>query len=48
MAGAYTGHRVVRDRTIDSHIRRLRAKLHPGGLDPIVTVHGASFKLALS
>ena len=48
MAGAYTGRRVVSDRTIDSHIRRLRAKLRDGGLDPIETVHGTGFKLALS
>ena len=47
MAGAYAGHRIVSDRTIDSHIRRLRAKLRRGGLDPIVTVHGTGFKLAL-
>ena len=48
MAGAYTGRRVVSDRTIDSHIRRLRAKLRDGGLDPIETVHGTGFKLAIS
>lgn len=48
MAGAYSGHRVVSDRTIDSHIRRLRAKLRDGGVDPIETVHGTGFKLALS
>lgn len=48
MAGAYTGRRVVSDRTIDSHIRRLRAKLRDGGLDPIETVHGTGFKLVIS
>ena len=47
MAGAYTGRRVVSDRTIDSHIRRLRAKLRAGGLDPIETVHGTGFRLAI-
>lgn len=47
MAGAYAGHRIVSDRTIDSHIRRLRAKLREAGLDPIETVHGSGFKLAV-
>ena len=48
MNGAYSGHRVVSDRTIDSHIRRLRAKLRATGVDPITTVHGTGFKLALT
>ena len=48
MAGAYTGHRIVSDRTIDSHIRRLRAKLRDAGLDPIETVHGSGFRLAVA
>ena len=47
MHGAYAGHRIVSERTIDSHIRRLRAKLRAGGVDPIQTVHGTGFKLAL-
>ena len=46
MNGAYTGHRIVSDRTIDSHMRRLRAKLRHGGQDPIHTVHGVGFRLA--
>lgn len=45
MNGAYAGHRVVSDRTIDSHMRRLRAKLRHGGSDPIRTVHGVGFRL---
>lgn len=45
MNGAYTGHRIVSDRTIDSHMRRLRAKLRHGGQDPIRTVHGVGFRL---
>lgn len=48
MNGAYTGHRVVSDRTIDSHMRRLRTKLRRRGLDPIHTVHGVGFKLVLT
>lgn len=43
--GAYKGHRVVSDRTIDSHMRRLRAKLRQSGADPIETVHGVGFRL---
>lgn len=48
MNGAYAGHRIVSDRTIDSHMRRLRAKLRRGGTDPIRTVHGVGFRLAPS
>lgn len=44
--GAYTDHRIVSDRTIDSHMRRLRAKLKEAGGDPIRTVHGVGFRLA--
>ncbi len=43
--GAYRGHRVVSDRTIDSHMRRLRAKLRATGIDPVQTVHGVGFRL---
>ena len=43
--GAYKGNRVVSDRTIDSHMRRLRAKLRSTGIDPIQTVHGVGFRL---
>ena len=46
MDGAYADHRYVSDRTIDSHIRRLRAKLAEAGGDPIETVHGLGYKLA--
>jgi two-component system OmpR family response regulator len=35
----------VSDRTIDSHIRRLRAKFKAIGAEPIETVHGAGYKL---
>ena len=45
-SGAYPGHRVVSDRTIDSHVRRLRAKLREVGADLIQTVHGVGFRLA--
>jgi two-component system OmpR family response regulator len=45
MTAAYDGEAVVSDRTIDSHVRRVRAKLHACGADPIVTVHGVGYKL---
>ncbi len=45
MDGAYDLHKVVSDRTIDSHMRRVRAKLSAVGADPIETVHGLGYKL---
>jgi two-component system OmpR family response regulator len=43
--GAYQYHNVISDRTIDSHVRRLRSKLSMVGADPIQTVHGVGYKL---
>lgn len=37
----------ITERTIDTHIRRIRAKLREHGLAPIVTVHGVGYKLDL-
>jgi len=45
MNEAYERHAVVSDRTIDSHVRRVRAKLAALGADPIETVHGIGYKL---
>ncbi|WP_370308565.1 response regulator transcription factor [Sinimarinibacterium flocculans] len=45
MNEAYALHRIVSDRTIDSHLRRVRAKLDEAGADPIETVHGVGYKL---
>jgi len=45
MQGAYDFHNIVSDRTIDSHIRRVRSKLNAVGADPIETVHGMGYKL---
>src|SRR2546422_756503 len=45
MGSAYESRTVVADRTIDSHVRRVRAKLRAAGGDPIETVHGAGYKL---
>ena len=45
MNEAYELHKIVSDRTIDSHVRRVRAKLATLGADPIETVHGIGYKL---
>ena len=36
----------ITERAIDTHVRRIRAKLRPFGLDPIETVHGVGYKAA--
>jgi two-component system OmpR family response regulator len=46
MAAAYANARFVSDRTIDSHVRHIRAKFQALGGDPIETVHGVGYKLA--
>jgi len=45
MQHSYELQRIVSDRTIDSHIRRLRKKLMTAGVDAIETVHGVGFRL---
>ena len=46
MANAYAANIHVADRTVDSHIRNIRAKLAAAGcLDAIETVHGVGFRL---
>ena len=45
MDGGYPDYRVVSDRTIDSHVRRLRAKFKAVGADPIETLHGVGYRL---
>jgi two-component system response regulator BaeR len=42
---AYGGEHHVTERTIDSHVRRLRKKLADVGLDPIETVYGVGYRL---
>jgi two-component system OmpR family response regulator len=44
----YQGSHHVSDRTLDSHVRRIRQKLRDLGLDPIETVHGVGFRLELA
>ncbi len=45
MDGGYQDYRVVSDRTIDSHVRRVRAKFKAFGADPIETLHGIGYRL---
>lgn len=46
MDAIYDGEVVVSDRTIDSHIRRVRKKFEPFGGDPIQTLHGMGYRLS--
>jgi two-component system, OmpR family, response regulator len=41
---AYTTDVHVTERTLDSHVRRIRAKFRAYGGDPITTVHGVGYK----
>ncbi len=45
MERAYEGASVVSERTLDSHIRRVREKFRAVGGDPIETVHGFGYQL---
>jgi len=45
MSGAYVNDNHVTDRTIDSHVRRIRRKFNEIGADPVDTVHGVGYKL---
>ncbi|MEP7043027.1 MAG: response regulator [Dokdonella sp.] len=40
----YEDHRVVSDRTVDSHIKNLRRKLVGMGVDPITSVYGVGYR----
>jgi two-component system OmpR family response regulator len=42
---AYEDHTIVSERTIDSHVRRIRNKLQELGAEPIETVHGVGFRI---
>ncbi len=46
MDGAYDDGTIVSDRTIDSHVRRVRRKFEEVGDNPIKTVHGLGYKLS--
>jgi len=45
MNTAYELHKIVSDRTIDSHVRRVRSKFAAVGAEPIETLHGVGYKL---
>jgi len=47
MTGAYDDSTVVSDRTIDSHVRRVRQKFGQVGADPIRTVFGVGYQLVI-
>ncbi|HSI05983.1 MAG TPA: response regulator transcription factor, partial [Myxococcota bacterium] len=42
---AYGEGHVITDRTVDSHIRRVRGKLAAVGADPIETVYGLGYRM---
>jgi len=39
-----SGGTVITERTIDTHVRRIRRKFSDHGTDPITTVHGVGYK----
>jgi two-component system, OmpR family, response regulator len=47
MTRAYRYDNLITERTIDTHVRRIRAKFRAAGAeDPIATVHGVGYKVA--
>ncbi|RTE86538.1 MULTISPECIES: response regulator [Gammaproteobacteria] len=44
--GAYEDHRIVSDRTVDSHIKNIRSKIEKlvRGADPIQSIYGVGYK----
>ena len=40
----YLDHRIVSDRTVDSHVKNLRRKLTEAGVDPIGSVYGVGYR----
>jgi two-component system OmpR family response regulator len=45
ISGAYSYDNHITDRTIDSHVRRIRRKFGAVGGEPLETVHGVGYKL---
>jgi two-component system OmpR family response regulator len=45
ITGAYGHDNFITDRTIDSHVRRIRHKFGEVGGDPVETVHGVGYRL---
>lgn len=48
MDALYSDHRVVSDRTVDSHIKNLRRKLNDLGVDPITSIYGLGYRFEWS
>ncbi|MBS0590881.1 MAG: response regulator [Proteobacteria bacterium] len=48
MDALYSDHRVVSDRTVDSHIKNLRRKLADLGVDPIASIYGLGYRFEWS
>jgi two-component system OmpR family response regulator len=46
MQRAYRYDNLITERTIDTHVRRIRAKFRAAGGDPIATIHGVGYKVA--
>ncbi len=44
MDALYSDHRVVSDRTVDSHVKNLRRKLAEVGVDPITSIYGLGYR----
>lgn len=44
----YEDHRVVSDRTVDSHVKNLRRKLADVGEDPIAAVYGVGYRFEVA
>jgi two-component system, OmpR family, response regulator len=40
----YSYDHYITERTIDTHVRRIRSKFRPSGHDPIETIHGLGYK----
>ena len=45
MDALYRDHRVVSERTVDSHVKNLRRKLADAGSDPVASVYGVGYRL---
>jgi two-component system, OmpR family, response regulator len=46
ISGAYHDDNHVSERTVDSHVRRIRSKFSAAGGDPMETVHGVGYRLS--
>ncbi len=44
MDALYSDHRMVSDRTVDSHVKNLRRKLADLGVDPIASIYGLGYR----